>query len=423
MPGLILGIDVCDDYTQISLFDRESCDAQAVGLKENEENGEKFLIPTMVCKKKGEGGWLIGEEAYRAALFGEGSMVDKLVKLVERDGTATIEGTMYTAAEMLGTFLEQILDIPKKRTGCQQIDSLVFTAREASVKVMDTLMAIAQKLGIDREKVHVLNHTEAFLFFVLSQKADIWSHQVCAFDLVDHGLHYYEMSVIRGRKPQVAEATHEALEEGFSLELLETSAGEKLADRILTACATRMLNKKVISTVFLTGKGFENPRWPEEFLHLVCQKRRVFGGQNLFSRGAAFVAFDYMQQNTAYPFICICEGRIRSQVSMEVQYEGRTRQLILAPAGSSWYETRASVTLALDGVDSVDFQVMPLGGTSPSRYSIPLDEFPKRPPKAAKVEVILAFTGERGMTVRVIDKGFGEMFPSSGKMIRKDFYI
>ena len=123
MPGLILGIDVCDDYTQISLFDRESCDAQAVGLKENEENGEKFLIPTMVCKKKGEGGWLIGEEAYRAALFGEGSMVDKLVKLVERDGTATIEGTMYTAAEMLGTFLEQILDTPKKRTGCQQIDS------------------------------------------------------------------------------------------------------------------------------------------------------------------------------------------------------------------------------------------------------------------------------------------------------------
>ena len=54
MPGLILGIDVCDDYTQISLFDSESCDAQAVGLKENEENEEKFLIPTMVCKKRGK---------------------------------------------------------------------------------------------------------------------------------------------------------------------------------------------------------------------------------------------------------------------------------------------------------------------------------------------------------------------------------
>ncbi len=32
--GLILGIDLCDDYTQISVFDRDQCDALAVGLGE-----------------------------------------------------------------------------------------------------------------------------------------------------------------------------------------------------------------------------------------------------------------------------------------------------------------------------------------------------------------------------------------------------
>jgi hypothetical protein len=25
--------------------------------------------------------------------------------------------------------------------------------------------------------------------------------------------------------------------------------------------------------------------------------------------------------------------------------------------------------------------------------------------------------------VRIIDKGFGELFPSSGRMVKKDFYI
>ncbi|MCI8402609.1 MAG: hypothetical protein HFI38_11085 [Lachnospiraceae bacterium] len=419
MPGLILGVDVCDDYTQISLFDMESFDAQAVGFGED----EKVLIPTMVCKKKGEDTWLIGEEAYRVALFGEGSMVDKLVKLVSREGTATIEGVMYTAKEMFQTYLEQILDIPRKRTGEREIVSVAYTIREVRPGIMDLLVEISENLGIPRERVHILNHTEAFLFYVLSQKQDIWSNQVCAFDLVDHGLHYYELGVMRGRRPQVVEAIHEELEEGFSLELLETPSGERLADRILSACARRVMDKKVISSVFLTGKGFENPQWPEDFLRFVCNKRRVFGGQNLFSKGACFVAFDSLQKNSSYPYICICEGRLRSQVAMNVQYEGRQRQLIIAAAGSNWYETKAAVTFVLDGTDQVDFMVTPVGSPSSNRYTVDLAEFPRRPAKTTKVEVIVSFTGERGMTVRVFDKGFGELFPSSGKMVRRDFYI
>lgn len=419
MSGLILGVDICDDYTQISLFDTDACDAQAVGMGEE----EKLLIPTMVCKKKGENAWLIGEEAYRAALFGEGSMVDRLVKLVAKEGTATIEGVMYTAREMLKTYLEQILSIPREKTGVQEIACIAYTIRETDARVMDVLMEVSEQLGIPRERVHILNHTEAVLFYILSQKQEIWANQVSVFDLVDHGLHYYEFGVVRGRRPQVAEVVHEALEEGFSLELLESPSGERLADRILSTCAGRLMSKKVISSVFLTGKGFENPQWPEEFLRFVCTKRRVFGGQSLFSKGAAFVAFDSLQAASAYPYICICEGRIRSQVSLNVLYEGRMRQLVVAAAGSSWYETKASVTFVLDGVNSVDFMVTPVGSSVPSRYSVELEEFPSRPNKTTKVEVIVSFTSERGMTVRVFDKGFGELFPSSGKMVRKDFYI
>ncbi len=419
MPGLMLGIDICDDYTQISRFDPDKLDAYAVGIGEEEE----VLIPTMICKKKGEKNWLIGEEAYRSALFGAGSMVDKLVKLASRGGTATIEGVVYTAREMLKMYLERILEIPAQKTGEKGILSLVYTLRETDPKVMDMLMQVSEEIGVSRERVHILNHTEAFLFYVLSQKRDLWSNMVCAFDLVDHGLHYYEFSVTRGRKPQVVEAAHEELEEGFSLEILETPAGERLADRILSTCAARLMNKKVISSVFLTGKGFDNPQWPEEFLRFVCNKRRVFGGQNLFSKGAAFVAFDSLQQTSSYPYVCICEGRIRSQVSMQVQYEGRMRQMILAAAGSNWYETKAAATFVLDNTESVDFFVQPVGGTQTIKHSVDLYEFPKRPPKTTKVEVIVSFTGERGMTVRVFDRGFGEMFPSSGKMVRKDFYI
>ncbi len=419
MPGLICGIDICDDYTQISVFDPEELDAQAVCL----DDDENPLIPTMICKKKGEDVWLIGEAAYRAALFGEGSMVDKLVRLIDKDGTATIEGEMYTAKQILYTYLKMILDVTRQHSGLSEISSLTYTIRDTQATVMDALVEISEQLGIPREQVHILNHSESFMYYVLSQKPEIWANQVCCFDLVDHGLNYYEFGIARGRRPQVVEVMHESLEEGFSLDILETQSGEKLADRILTTCAERMMDRKIISSVFLTGKGFESTGWAEDFLKYVCSKRRVFSGQNLFSKGAAYVAYDQTRQVTAYPQICICEGRIRSQVTMNVRYEGRSRQLILAAAGSSWYETKTSVTLLPDDTDAIEFMVTPVGSSQSAKYSIPLTDFPARPNKTTKVEVIISFTGEKNMTVRVIDKGFGDLFPSSGRMIRQDFNI
>jgi hypothetical protein len=289
--------------------------------------------------------------------------------------------------------------------------------------VMDVLVELSEKMGVPRDRVHILNHTEAFLFYVLSQKPEIWSNQVCAFDVYDHGLDYYEFRMMRGRRPQVVEVFHQPLEEGFSLEILETPSGEKLADRILSTCAARVMNRKVISTVFLTGRGFEHTEWAEEFLRFICSKRRVFGGQNLFSKGAAFVAFDSIQETTAYPYVCICEGRIRSQVAVNVQYEGRNRQLVMAAAGSNWYETKSSASFILDDTDSIDFLVTPVGSPTAMKHSISLQEFPKRPNKTTRVEVIVSFQGEKSMTVRVFDRGFGELFPSSGQMVRQDIYI
>ena len=55
--------------------------------------------------------------------------------------------------------------------------------------------------------------------------------------------------------------------------------------------------------------------------------------------------------------------------------------------------------------------------------SISLSELPARPNKATRIQVIISFSSENHVTARVVDKGFGELFPASGKVIRKDFLI
>ena len=420
MEGLLLGIDLCDDYSQISCFRPLDMEPEPVALGDDTSSG---LIPTVICKKKGEDAWYIGEEAYRLALFGGGTMVDKLVKLVRKEGYATIEGVRYMAEDLLRIYLEKILELPKKKYGTEEIESLVFTVQDLEGHFLDKLIQVAESCKVARDTVHVLSHTESFIYYVISQKKDVWANQTCLLDLTEDGLHYYEMRVIRGRKPQVIEAEHEKLEEGFSLDVLDTPAGEHLADTILTACADRLFKKKIISSVFLTGKGFMTSDWAPEFLKIACNRRKVFAGQHLFANGAAYVAFDLLQEDTAYPYICICEGRIRSTVSLYAVYGGRKEQVVLASAGSNWYEAKSSVEFIVDDTAMLDLTVAPVGSQRVEKVSISLDELPARPNKTTKIEVIVSFSDERCMTVRVVDKGFGELFPATGKVIRRDFFI
>ena len=416
MEGLLIGLDLCDDYSQLSIFSKDTMDAESFFL---DEEKTKCLIPTVLCKKKGSDFWYIGEEAFKSALTGGGIMVDKLLKLTEKEGTSTMDGIRYRAEELLEIYINKLLLWVMEQNGGREIGQVVVTLPSLSPVVMDSVVRIMDRLGVGRSRLHMISHTESFVYYVLSQKKELWANEACLFDLTENGLHYYELSAMRGRSPQIIKAGHEFLEEGFSLDILETKSGKKLADNILTSCASRLLEKKVVSSVFLTGKGLENCDWADEFLKLLCRKRRVFAGQGVFAKGAAYVAFDSTMEKSAYPYICICEGRIPATVMMSAFYKGRERQLILASAGTNWYEAKASLEVITDGTDNLELTIKRMEPAGITRVSIPLQEIPKRPDRTTRLEIVIAFLREDYMLVKVKDLGFGEWFASSGKEIKQ----
>ena len=417
MDGLIIGMDLCDDYSQVCCYDPLSGETKAVAMSEEESS---CLIPTAICKKKMESTWFIGEEAYRRALFNEGVMVNKLVRLAEKDGSATIDGVKYPAEELLYRFVWQLLQMTSEQFGARETAALVFTVQRFSGELPDLLVRVAERCGVLRDRVRIFSHTESFVTYVLSRPKEEWTNTVSMFDLTEEGLHYYEMRVIRGRKPQVAEGRHVKLEEGFSLNVLDSASGEHMGDSILTACADRMLDKKVVSSVFLTGKGFLNTDWAAHFLKKICVKRKVFAGQHVFASGAAYAAADFLRAESAYPFTCLCEGRVGVSVSLPVIFEGRSEKMTLVEAGTNWYEARSGVELIPDGTSLLELTVAKPGMPHPDHVRVDFSEFPQRPNKTTRIEVIVSFTAEDHMTVRIIDRGFGDLFPASGKVIRKD---
>lgn len=407
MDGLIIGLDLCDTYTQVCCYG----DEQAV------------TIPTVICRKKNEEEWSVGEDAYGLTLIGEGIIVDKLLSLVKKDGTATIGGIRYEGLDLLKQYMKKVLELPLKNHETASVAQLTVALRKVDAKLIDALLKCADFLEIPRERLHVISHTEGFIYYILSQKREVWSNQVGMFDLSEEYLRYYELKVQRGLRQTTVIAEYEDLDEAFSLDILSSSAGGKLADKILCACGDRLLQKKLFSSIFLTGKGFETQGWAVEFMKMVCSKRRVYGESSVFAKGAAYKAADYQQEKTSYPYVFICEGRLEATVTVNIFHRDKEGQLVVASAGDNWYECKSTMDFITDSQNAIEFMITPQDPKKKKLVRIPLEGFPERPGRTTRVSVSIGFLDRNTMAVVIKDKGFGELYPASDSIIRQEVMI
>lgn len=407
MEGLIVGIDLCDMYTQVNCADEEMA----------------WTIPTVICRNKHSEEWYVGEDAYAHVLSGDGIIVDKLLNLALKGGTATLEETRYEGRQLLKLFLERVLEFPQQEYGLLGIQQLVVTVEKLDMRLVKLLYACAEELEIERERVHIVCHSESFTYYILSQKKEIWNGTVGMFDLSEQRLRYFEMKAQRGMKKTTALTEYENLEEAFQLDILTTPSGAKLADKILCSCGERMMQKKLYSSIFLTGKGFLNRDWAEEFMKLICTKRRVYMETAIFAKGAAYRALDFLHGKNAYPYVCICDGHLKSTISINVLHKGQETSLVLASAGDNWYDVKAEAEVILLEQDFIEFIVTSADSKQSKTVEVLLENFPKRPERTTRVRIQLSFLDERTMQIQVEDKGFGELFPSTGIQIRQEVMV
>ena len=321
---------------------------------------------------------------------------------------------------LLKLFIQKMLEYPKKEFGKDKVAQLVITLQNVDARLLDTLMYCADFLGIPRERVHVISHTESFIYYVLSQKKELWTNQVGLFELSSERLCYYEMKVIRGMRRNMVQAEAQNQEEAFNLDILDSPSGSKLADKILCSCGEKLLSRKLFSTVLLTGKGFERQDWAGGFMRLACNRRKVFVESYLFARGAAYKGADYTHEDTSYPYIFVCEGRLRAEVALKVLRRGRESNLVVASYGDNWYESKSSLDLIVDGQNEIEFTITPLDSKKKKLVRIPLSGFPERPPRTTRVELKVGFTDEETMMMVIEDKGFGELFPATKAVVKQE---
>lgn len=419
--GLIIGYDLCPDFVRISCYCPGKDEPEDFSF---DEEGLKQSIATLLCKKRGADEWLIGEEALQHALTGSGIMVDNLLGMIQRKGETVLEGVHYTADRLLDIFLRKTIQMVLDTYHQSRLVKIFFTIPKMEPAWMETIYQAAAGMGLESSQVRILCHADSFGCYIANHSRGGLSGITALFDLTKMGLDYYEIRCNKSVKPQQLLVQHETLEERFSLDILKEKTGVRMADSILTSCADRLFHGKVVTQVFLAGEGLAHcQEWSEKFLATICKQRKVYYHHNLFAQGALAAALASLDAGGNPPYLLLCEGRIPSDISMEVVQQNTRKKLVLCQGGSDWYEAGATVELIPDICDSLQLQICRLTDRRTRTCSISLEALPKRPERTTRLEVKIYFRSSEEMTVRVKDLGFGELYPATDTIIEEKVYI
>ena len=372
---------------------------------------EALIFPTVISKKKGEDAWVVGEDAYALALDGKGIITDKLLKLTRKDGIATIDGTRYEGKEILKIYFREIINAGMEKLYKEKPEEVVVAMSGLEEDIVGDIREAFVGLGYQPNHIHIISKEESFIYFVLSLKKDIWNNKVGMYDLSDVSLTYYEMLVNRNSRKLLVNAESENMDEAFNLQILNNPSGAKLADKILTSVAEKVMDKKKFSSIFLTGQVFAEHEWADGFISYLCSRGKVYLDTNIFAKGAAFKGVDLASENSIYNLTALCEGRLRSDVFINVENNGKDGKIYLAKAGDFWDETDTELLMIPDEKEVIDISVVGVDGKVKKNIPIVLDFLPKRPIKTRRFYFRTKFRDDKIMDVEIEDAGFGDMYP------------
>jgi len=264
-----------------------------------------------------------------------------------------------------------------------------------------------QVMGIPESRIYVQTRQESFCTYVMNQPREIWRHQAVLFE--------YEKEVLKGRvlhtntrtTPVVARVESE---EGWQVPLSGLQPEEK--DETFLRMIREVFANRPVSAVYLVGDGFEE-KWYEKSLQILCSGRRVFAGNNLYAKGACYRAADAVKKQEPEKYLFLGEDKISYNVGLRTNGVGKNNTYALVNAGESWYEAKAVCEALLCEEPVVEFVLQPMQGDAVLKVNLPLEGLPKRPNKATRLLISVAFLSVDRLRVEVKDLGFGELFPST----------
>ena len=420
--GICVGIDLCADYSQLSYCKLNNEEPVSVEFYTNTSKSNLFT-PTVVSKTIGMEQWYAGDEADTSGKLGEAVLVKDLLRKVVDKNPVQVDDVTIMPLDLLNIFFGYLLQAAKADADCDNILMVSVTLRDYNISVLKAVVKSLENLGIERDRIITSSHDESYIYYTINQSEDLWKNDVFLFDYDDMGLVTKRFYIAPGSGQRIVMVHSEDYTEEVSAKLIENTASGEYLDRRLLEIATKLFEKKNISTVYLTGKYFSDEIDMPDFIKFICERRRVFAGNNLYCKGACFQARQAVTDCGPKDMLLACRERITTGIEMKISDHGKDKILKMVKPGVNWFGADCSYEFIVDNIDEIEIFLSPVDSMEKQVVKVSLADFPDRKNKTMRIAISFSFTSDSRCYMMVKDMGFGEFFASSGMVINEELLL
>lgn len=352
LPGsekVIVGYDLGNKYAQISCYVTGS--EEEIRTLSSVAGSSVYTIPLALSKRQGVNQWFYGSEAIRYAGEEEGILVENLLKLARDGEPVQIDGAPIDPVALLTLFLKRSLGLLSQVTNTERIGALMITCEELDHRMLEVLTAATEGLHLKTDQICFQSHVESFYYYNLYQPEELWRHKTILCEYGDASIRTYCMECNRHTTPVVAYME----EREFPFPVPES-------DEKMQEIAKKLCENQMISSVYLIGEAFSRD-WMKESLRYLCKGRRVFQGNNLFSKGACYGMMERLTPGeNGKNHVFLGRDKLKSNIGMKVLRQGEESYQALLDAGINWYEAKNTMEFYLLEGRAVEILITSLTG-------------------------------------------------------------
>lgn len=410
LPGgekYVVGYDIGDAYVQISYANLNNNNVETISSVAGEE---VYTIPAVLCKKPENGQWAYGREALKWAEEEQGILIEDLFALALDGEPILIRGESFDPVVLFAMFVKKTFGLLSQAAGGDRIVAVTFTCRKMDDKVRDVLKQVAKEMRLKEDRVFFKSHQESFYHYMRYQPEDLVRFQTLLFEYREKDMLVYRMERNLRTDPTtvyVEEASfpftgYESLpeEDGARKEVLGG------LDREFLDLAVRTCENRMISSVYLIGAHFSE-EWLKDSLRYLCRGRRVFLGNNLYSKGACYGLLEYYKGNPIAPAqVFLGDENLKVNIGMLLSKGGQQSVCSMLEAGANWYEAECSREIYLHEGNCVEVQLTNVLSEERRVVSMSLDGLPEG---ISRLSVLLYMEAVDLLVLEIRDLGFGQL--------------
>lgn len=412
---ILVGYDLRDTYAQISYMGSSMEEPETAALV---TGTELYNIPAVLCKRHNVNQWYFGKDALKAAEEGNGTLVTDLLQNALTGKTIEVAGESFDPLALLTLFVRRSLSLLGLVCSPEKIDAIMFTVESLTDDMVRILGEMSANLGLKKATVYFQSHMESLFHFMMYQPQDLWMRNVYVCDFDGTTMYHYMMERNLRTTPTVVIIHRKETKDVIVPEKASDMELEYIKPRLDEQFLSLLYNQlegKDVSSAYLLGDGFRG-EWMQKSLQYVCRGRRGFLGNNLFSKGACYTLKDKeIPGERTKNHVYLGPDKLKANLGMQAVRNRSEVYHALLDAGVNWYDIQKTIRFYAPADGNFDLIITPLDGKNAEVRNIVMDEMPDRPDGTTLIEMTLSMSGPNKFCMKLVDKGFGDIFPATDK--------